>query len=156
MSEQFTAKATSIILASADEQDGFNVDMVKREAFHGRGDRDVVSCGRPCRDRFRGRAPDAVHAPPNWSSEEGHPPVLTSSEQLSTLPQRFGCARLSRPCLPFRRFRDLTIWLLTAAACGGLRLVPDCRTQRPSFISRYSCAPRIIVRRSWHTIQSCD
>jgi hypothetical protein len=43
MSEQFTAKATSIILAGADEQDGFNVDMVKREAFHGRGDRDVVT-----------------------------------------------------------------------------------------------------------------
>jgi hypothetical protein len=31
---------------------------------------------------------------------KGHPPVLTSSNRLSTLLQRFACARLSRPCLP--------------------------------------------------------
>src|SRR5262245_1843582 len=36
---------------------------------------------------------------------EGHlvapqPPVLTSPNLFSTLPQRFACARLSRPCLP--------------------------------------------------------
>ena len=27
-------------------------------------------------------------------------PVLTSPNLISTLPQRFACARLSRPCLP--------------------------------------------------------
>ena len=32
--------------------------------------------------------------------EEGSPPVLTSPNPLSTLLQRFACARLSRPCLP--------------------------------------------------------
>jgi hypothetical protein len=36
MIEQFPAKATSIILAGAEEEHGFNVDMVKREVFHGR------------------------------------------------------------------------------------------------------------------------
>src|ERR1700758_126313 len=30
----------------------------------------------------------------------GQPPVLTSPNLISTLPQRFACARLSRPCLP--------------------------------------------------------
>src|SRR5215831_6111430 len=30
----------------------------------------------------------------------GQPPVLTSPNLISTLPQRFACARVSRPCLP--------------------------------------------------------
>ena len=34
---------------------------------------------------------------------KGHPPVLTSPNPLSTLLQRFACARLSRPCLPESR-----------------------------------------------------
>jgi hypothetical protein len=34
------------------------------------------------------------------SRRKGHPPVLTSPNPLSTLLQRFACARLSRPCLP--------------------------------------------------------
>src|SRR6516164_9228596 len=48
--------------------------------------------------------PDAARAvsghPPSWSRRKGHPPVLTSPNPLSTLLQRFACARLSRPCLP--------------------------------------------------------
>jgi hypothetical protein len=48
--------------------------------------------------------PDAVRAvsghPPNLSRRKGHPTVLTSSKQLSTLQQWFACARLSQPCLP--------------------------------------------------------
>jgi hypothetical protein len=74
MIEQFPAKATSIILASAEEEHGFNMDVVKREAFHGRGDRDVVtvvghagivSAGECAGCRFT--------LPPNWSPEEGSP-----------------------------------------------------------------------------------
>ena len=38
--------------------------------------------------------------PPNSSRRKGHPPVLTSSNPLSTLHQRFACARLSGPYLP--------------------------------------------------------
>src|SRR5215467_13254635 len=38
--------------------------------------------------------------PPSRSRRKGHPPVLTSPNPLSTLLQRFACARLSRPCLP--------------------------------------------------------
>src|SRR6516162_10831922 len=48
--------------------------------------------------------PDAAWAvsvhPPSLSRRRGHPPVLTSSNPLSTLLQRFACARLSQPCLP--------------------------------------------------------
>src|SRR6516225_1528773 len=48
--------------------------------------------------------PDAARAvsghPPSCSRRKGHPPVLTSPNPLSTLLQRFACARLSRPCLP--------------------------------------------------------
>src|SRR6185312_8584333 len=43
-------------------------------------------------------------ASPELIPEEGSPPpVLTSSNRLSTLLQRFACARLSRPCLPESR-----------------------------------------------------
>src|SRR6266566_1411666 len=39
-------------------------------------------------------------ASPELIPEEGSPPVSTSPNPLSTLLQRFACARLSRPCLP--------------------------------------------------------
>src|ERR1700752_3413198 len=48
--------------------------------------------------------PDAARAvsghPPSRSRRKGPTPVLTSPNPLSTLLQRFACARLSRPCLP--------------------------------------------------------
>ncbi len=48
--------------------------------------------------------PDAARAafrqPPNSSREKGQPPVPTSSNPLSTLHQRFACARLSGSYLP--------------------------------------------------------
>jgi len=48
--------------------------------------------------------PDATRAGfrllPSWSRRKGHPPVSTSPNPLSTLHQRFACARLSQPCLP--------------------------------------------------------
>jgi len=37
---------------------------------------------------------------PCSSRKNGTPPVLTSSNPISTLLQRFACARLSQPCLP--------------------------------------------------------
>src|ERR1700738_5553572 len=47
--------------------------------------------------------PDAARAvsvhPPSLSRRKGQPPVLTSPNPLSTLLQRFACARLSQPCL---------------------------------------------------------
>jgi hypothetical protein len=48
--------------------------------------------------------PDAARAVsgdlPSLSRRCDHPPVLTSSNRLSTRHQRFACAHLSRPCLP--------------------------------------------------------
>src|SRR6516164_7783177 len=48
--------------------------------------------------------PDAARAGfrvlPDFSQRQGQPPVLTSSNPLSTLHRRFACARLSQPCLP--------------------------------------------------------
>ncbi len=48
--------------------------------------------------------PDAARAafrqPPNSSRKMGQPPVLASSNPISTLHQRFACARLSQPYLP--------------------------------------------------------
>src|SRR6476660_8767990 len=40
----------------------------------------------------------------------GQPSVLTSSNRISTLPQRFACARLSRPYLP-RSYPDVSATL---------------------------------------------
>ena len=48
--------------------------------------------------------PDAAWAvsvhPPSLSRKSGQPPVLASSNPLSTLHRRFACARLSQSCLP--------------------------------------------------------
>src|SRR5262245_12407964 len=48
--------------------------------------------------------PDAARAVsvhlPSLSRRSGQPPVLTSPNPISTLLQRFACARLSQPCLP--------------------------------------------------------
>ena len=61
----------------------------------------------PCRSPIELRAaytPDAARSvsghPPSLSRRKGHPAVLTSPNQLSTLPKQFACARLSRSCLP--------------------------------------------------------
>jgi hypothetical protein len=74
------------------------------------------SCKRPGRRRLGSHVPykslvelraaympDAAWAvsvhPPSLSRRKGQPPVLTSSNPISTLLQRFACARLSQPCL---------------------------------------------------------
>jgi hypothetical protein len=75
----------------------------------------------------------------------GQPPVLTSPKQISTLPQRFACARLSRPCLPGsspRLFRDAHhrgFWPKQLAVAWDRR--PDHRTRRALLHLQYRCAP---------------
>src|SRR5712672_3203942 len=86
----------------------------------------------------------SVH-PPSLSRRSGQPPVLTSSNPISTLLQRFACARLSQPCLsescPDFSATFTTTLLLTTAACGGLRSAPDCRPRRTFLHLSYSYAP---------------
>src|SRR5258708_7105083 len=62
-----------------------------------------------CRFRSRRRTGRRLHArcrldglrtSPKLIPEEGSPPVLPSSNPLSSLHRRFACARLSQPCLP--------------------------------------------------------
>jgi hypothetical protein len=92
--------------------------------------------------------PDAARSvsghPPNSSREMGQPPVLTSPIPISTLLQRFACARLSQSCLPGSSSwlfpQRSPPWLLTAAACGGLGSAPDRRTRRALLHLSYSCA----------------
>ena len=97
--------------------------------------------------------PDAARSvsghPPSSSRETGQPPVLTSPNPISTLLQRFACARLSRPCLtgiivPTFPQRSPPR-LLTAAACSGLRSAPDCRTRRALLHLSYSCASPVLT-----------
>ena len=94
--------------------------------------------------------PDAAWAvsvhPPSLSREKGQPPVLTSSNPLSTLHRRFAYARLSQSCLPESRSgfpQRSPPWLLTTAACGGLRPAPDCRPRRAHLHPSYSCTCRL-------------
>ena len=94
--------------------------------------------------------PDAAWAvsvhPPSLSREKGQPPVLTSSNPLSTLHRRFAYARLSQSCLPESRSgfpQRSPPWLLTTAACGGLRPAPDCRPRRAHLHLSYSCTCRL-------------
>ena len=93
--------------------------------------------------------PDAAWAvsvhPPSLSRKMGQPPVLASSNRISTFHQRFACARLSQSCLPescsgFFPQRSPP-WLLTTAACGGLRSTTDCRSRRAFLHLSYSCIP---------------
>src|SRR5215467_12337641 len=56
--------------------------------------------GRASRRLHAGCRSGSIRASPELIPEEGSPPVLTSPNPLSTLLQRFACARLSRPCLP--------------------------------------------------------
>ena len=74
------------------------------------------------------------------------PPVSTSPNPLATLHRRFACARLSQPCLPGIIVLAIPQRSpprhLIAAACGGLRSAPDCRTRRALLHLSYSCAPQ--------------
>ena len=62
--------------------------------------RSIRKPGRASRRLYAGCRSGSIRASPELIPEEGSPPVLTSPNPLSTLLQRFACARLSRPCLP--------------------------------------------------------
>src|SRR6202007_1216191 len=86
--------------------------------------------------------PDAARAvsrhPPKLILEEGSPPVLTSSNPLSTLHRRFACARLSQPCLP-ESCPGVSATLTTIAFdISSLRWleINTADLEGPSFISR--------------------
>src|SRR5262249_3625066 len=55
---------------------------------------------------------------------------------LSTMPARILSRRFPQRSPP---------WLLTTAACGGLRSAPDCRTRRALLHLSYSCAAPILL-----------
>src|ERR1700722_6054762 len=65
--------------------------------------RSIRKPGRASRRLHAGCRTGRIRASPELIPEEGSPPVLTSPNPLSTLLQRFACARLSRPCLPESR-----------------------------------------------------
>jgi hypothetical protein len=71
--------------------------------------RSVRKPGRASRRLHAGCRSGRIRASPELIPEEGSPPGFGIVLQLSTLLQRFACARLSRPCLPgssSRRFRN--------------------------------------------------
>src|SRR5580704_13416600 len=69
--------------------------------------------------------PDAAWAvsvhPPSSSRKMGQPPVLTSSNRISTLLQRFACARLSQSCLSKSCFDFSATFTTIAFDDSGLR-----------------------------------
>ena len=64
------------------------------------GHTSIQEPGRASRRLHAGCRSGSLRHPPSLSRSMGQPPVLTSPNLISTLPQRFACARLSRPCLP--------------------------------------------------------
>src|SRR6266852_3414679 len=81
----------------------------------------------------------SVH-PPSSSRKMGQPPVLTSSNPLSTLLQRFACARLSQSYLPKSRSDFSATFTTIAFDDSSLRWlgISDliAEPEGPSFISR--------------------
>src|SRR6266436_9648275 len=96
--------------------------------------------------------------PPSLSRKTGQPPVLTSPNPLSTLPQRFACARLSQSCLP-ESCSDFSATFTTIAFddsslrwLGDQHLIAD--LEGPSFISRTVTHRRVDRRYSSHKTHS--
>src|SRR5438445_13311182 len=100
--------------------------------------------------------PDAAWAvsghPPSLSRRMGQPPVLTSSNPLSTLQRRFACARLSQSCLP-ESCSDFSATFTTIAFddsslrwLGISDLIAE--PEGPSFISRTVTRSRVDRLRS--------
>src|SRR5258705_7229947 len=85
-------------------------------------------------------APPCLNLLTKKAPYKGHPPVLASPNPLSTLLQRFACARLSRPCLPESRPGVSATLTTTAFDRSSLRWlgIGDLITEPegPSFISR--------------------
>jgi hypothetical protein len=87
-------------------------------------------------------------ASPELIPEEGSPPVLTSPNPLRhfcsgslALASLDRACRILVPAFPQRSPPRL----LTAAACGGLRSAPDCRTRRALLHLSYSCASPVLM-----------
>src|ERR1700738_167501 len=111
--------------------------------------------------------PDAAWAvsvhPPSLSRRNGNPPVLTSSNRLSTRHQRFACARLSQSYLPKSRF-DFSATFTTIAfdnsSLRWLEITPDCRPRRAFLHLSYSfappCGPALLVTQcqQWSSAES--
>src|ERR1700681_4106615 len=82
----------------------------------------------------------------------GHPPILTSSQSFRHfIDGSLALASLNRACrnlVPTFPQRSPP-WLLTTAACGGLRSTPDCRPRRAILHLSYSyaspCGPALLV-----------
>src|SRR6516164_7963446 len=83
--------------------------------------RSVRKPGRALRRLHAGCRSGSIRASPELIPEEGSPPVLTSPNPLSTLLQRFACARLSRPCLPKSGLGVSATLTTTAFARSSLR-----------------------------------
>src|ERR1700681_698144 len=73
----------------------------------------------------------------------GHPPILTSSQSFRHfIDGSLALASPNRTCrnlVPTFPQRSPP-WLLTTAACGGLRSTPDCRPRRTYLHLSYSYA----------------
>src|ERR1700704_3267294 len=85
--------------------------------------RSIQEPGRASRRLHAGCRSGRLQGSPELIPEEGSPPVLTSSNPLSTLHRRFACARLSQPCLPESCpgvSATLTTIAFDTAACGSL------------------------------------
>src|SRR5215469_8985512 len=83
--------------------------------------RSIRKPGRASRRLHAGCRSGSIRASPELIPEEGSPPVLTSPNPLSTLLQRFACARLSRPCLPKSCLGGSAALTSTASARSSLR-----------------------------------
>src|SRR5262245_8697470 len=93
----------------------------------------------------------STHGPSRWarfdgqpslSGHCGHAPIFMCNDllRMPSRPDEFGSLALAsldhtyRNLVPTFPQRSLP-WLLTTAACGGLRSAPDCRPRRASLIS---------------------
>src|SRR6516162_8127715 len=92
-----------------------------RSVTRHRFSRSVRKPGRASRRLHAGCRSGRIRASPELIPEEGSPPVLTSPNPLSTLLQRFACARLSRPCLPKSGLGVSATLTTTAFARSSLR-----------------------------------
>ena len=82
----------------------------------------------------------SLRYPPSLSRKTGQPPVLTSPNRLSTLPQRFARARLSQSYLP-KSCSDFSA-TFTTMACMGFSLSSGFRAaiSLSCYLDRFLCS----------------
>src|SRR5258707_4635710 len=102
--------------------------------------RSIQEPGRESRRLHAGCNLGSLRHPPSLSRRTGHPSVLTSSKQISTLLQRFAYARLSRPCLT-GSCPDFSA-TFTTMACMGFSLSSGFRAaiSLSCFLDRFLCS----------------